>query len=60
MKCFACGGLGKKQCQKCKGTGHLNGKPSGEKGKKQPANPCPHCGGAGQINCTVCGGTGRR
>ena len=35
-KCYACGGLGKKECQVCKGAGKIAGKSgSGEQKSKK-------------------------
>ena len=59
-KCYACGGLGKKDCQVCKGTGKITGKSGSGDQKSKKKLICTACRGTGQINCSVCGGSGRR
>jgi DnaJ-class molecular chaperone len=59
-KCYACGGLGKKTCHYCKGSGVMARKTKEQQEGKKKSPPCPHCGGAGQVACHVCGGSGRR
>ena len=59
--CDTCGGSGatsSQTCQKCKGTGRLQG----SKGFFKMAQTCPECGGTGTkvtAVCTKCGGNGR-
>jgi molecular chaperone DnaJ len=51
--CSACNGMGAESfetCQKCKGSGHIQG----GKGFIRMAQPCTECGGKGKKTKTVC------
>ncbi len=52
--CSFCGGTGKETCQRCKGTGEVNGRVNYNK-----SYTCSECGGSGKVNCSWCNGTGQ-